>query len=61
MKKTCKSNKIINLSICYFTIATEYRFNEIDQKKSVSKNDKALLDSEDFKKSEIYHLKVFII
>jgi len=55
--------KIIYLSICYFTIATEMRFMEMEKikaKKGILNNDKKIeLDpkSEIFLKSELFHLK----
>ncbi|KRW98821.1 hypothetical protein PPERSA_10592 [Pseudocohnilembus persalinus] len=45
--------KVIYLSICYFTIATEIRFLEIDKIQGPTQ----LQQQEGFKRSEIYHLK----
>ncbi|CAD8178315.1 unnamed protein product [Paramecium pentaurelia] len=48
--------KVIYLSISYFTIATELRFVELEKaKKHGVKDDK--IDTEEFKLSELYHLK----
>ncbi|CAD8110216.1 unnamed protein product [Paramecium sonneborni] len=48
--------KVIYLSISYFTIATELRFVELEKAKQHGvKDDK--LDTEEFKLSELYHLK----
>ncbi|CAD8199241.1 unnamed protein product [Paramecium pentaurelia] len=48
--------KVIYLSISYFTIATELRFVELEKAKQHGvKDDK--IDTEEFKLSELYHLK----
>ncbi|CAD8190390.1 unnamed protein product [Paramecium octaurelia] len=48
--------KVIYFSISYFTIATELRFVELDKAKQMGlKEDK--IDTEEFKLSELYHLK----
>ncbi|KAL4456125.1 hypothetical protein ABPG74_014086 [Tetrahymena malaccensis] len=51
--------KVIYLSISYFTIATEIRFIEIERNKHLNpKSDQTKnIDTEGFKKSQIYHLK----
>lgn len=48
--------KVIYFSISYFTIATELRFIELEKAKQIGlKEDK--IDTEEFKLSEMYHLK----
>ncbi|CAD8090588.1 unnamed protein product [Paramecium primaurelia] len=48
--------KVIYFSISYFTIATELRFIELEKAKQMGlKEDK--IDTEEFKLSELYHLK----
>jgi hypothetical protein len=52
--------KIIYLSISYFTIATEFRFVEIEKAKLNGTSDKDIR-TEEFKISELYHLKAIEI
>lgn len=52
--------KVIYMSISYFTIATELRFVEIDKAKLAGRNDKDI-DTNEFKMSELYHLKAIEI
>ncbi|EAS07471.2 hypothetical protein TTHERM_00572070 (macronuclear) [Tetrahymena thermophila SB210] len=53
--------KMLLLSICFFTIATEIRFIELDKQKSFTTNSKTqqydLYKQDAYKQSEIYHLK----
>ncbi|CAD8169311.1 unnamed protein product [Paramecium octaurelia] len=52
--------KVIYFSISYFTIATELRFMELEKAKQIGvKEDK--IDTEEFKLSEMYHLKAIEI
>jgi hypothetical protein len=48
--------KVIYLSISYFTIATEFRFIEIEKAKQQGITDKDI-KTEEFRLSELYHLK----
>jgi hypothetical protein len=48
------------LSISYFTIATEFRFVEIEKAKQGGLDDKDI-HTEEFKISELYHLKAIEI
>jgi len=48
LSKRMLLEKVVYLSICYFTLATEIRFMELDKK---------LQDSLLMKNSEIYHLR----
>ncbi|CAD8182405.1 unnamed protein product [Paramecium pentaurelia] len=50
--------KIIQLSISYFTIATELRFIELEKAKQLGIKE---LNTEEFKLSELYHLKAIEI
>ncbi|CAK83039.1 unnamed protein product (macronuclear) [Paramecium tetraurelia] len=50
--------KIIQLSISYFTIATELRFIELEKAKQQGTKD---FNTEEFKLSELYHLKAIEI
>ena len=52
--------KVIYLSISYFTIATEIRFIEIEKAKQQGISDKDI-KTDEFKLSEIYHLKAIEI
>ena len=61
---------MIYLSICYFTIATEIRFIEIDKYKQQNRAEKdkdskqqtvIMPQTENYKISEIYHLKAIEI
>ncbi|KAM3136860.1 hypothetical protein pb186bvf_011119 [Paramecium bursaria] len=52
--------KIIYLSISYFTIATELRFVELDKAKQMGVSDSDI-QTEEFKLSEFYHLKAIEI